>query len=101
MSKKEQEYEVCFVVYGHILSEDANIGNLDCNGTIFDSEENEWTIKDGRAYYTVTAKSPNNAYQKGYAMFETDNFQDLIIDNWTLEHVSKNDEYWYSEDITQ
>ena len=99
MDKQKNTYDVCFVVYGHILSEYADIGNLECNGTI-PNDENESTIKDGRAYYTVTANSPNDAYNKTYILFENDNFQELIIDNWTLEHISQNEKYWYTEDIS-
>ena len=32
-------------------------------------------------------------------LFENDDFKELTVTDWWLEHVSIGDKYWYSEDL--
>jgi hypothetical protein len=90
-------YEVAFVIYGYITHEDDDIGPTECNG--FTKQNNEFYLKDGRIYYNITAETPEKAYEFGKQIFAADDFKDLTITDWTLEHISYNDTYWYKEDL--
>ena len=92
-----QTYEVAFVVHGYIDNEDADIGPVECNG--LQEHEHQYYLKDGRMYYNVDTASPEKAYELGRQLFENDNFKELTVTDWFLEHVSIGDKYWYKEDL--
>lgn len=50
-------------------------------------------------YATVNATSPEEAYALGRQRFENDDFKELTVTDWCLEHVSFGDKYWYKEDL--
>lgn len=93
-----REYTVVFVVKGHLDDPDDSIGMLECNGTI-ENESHQFEIKDGRAYYHVTANTPEEAYLIAKDIFENDAFGNLIIDETCLEHVELDNDTWYIEDL--
>ncbi|MDO4650844.1 MAG: hypothetical protein Q4B26_19585 [Eubacteriales bacterium] len=94
-----QQYEVAFVVEGYVeLDHDANIGVVECTGLTRD-DNTVYYLQDGRAYYTVEADSPEEAYAKAETLFEADDIGALQITSSYLEHVSKGDQYWYEEDL--
>ena len=92
-----QTYEVAFVVHGYVNNEDADIGPVECNG--LQEYEHQYHLKDGRMYYNINASSPEKAYELGGQLFENDDFQELTVTEWFLEHVSIGDKYWYKEDL--
>lgn len=92
-----QTYEVAFVVHGYVDNEDADIGPVECNG--FREYEHQYYLKDGRMYYNIDASSPEKAYELGRQLFENDDFKELTVIEWFLEHVSIDDKYWYKEDL--
>lgn len=94
---KSESYEVAFVIDGYVTTKDSDIGNIECNGFIF--QDNVYILKDGRLYYTVKATSPTEAYYKGVSLYQNDNLGDLIETRCGLEHVSKGDKYWYKGDL--
>ena len=94
---KSESYEVAFVIEGYVTKEDSDIGNIECNGFIF--QDNVYILKDGRLYYTVKATNPTEAYYKGLSLYQDDNFGDLIETRWDLEHISKGDKYFYKGDF--
>lgn len=90
-------YEVAFVVQGFVANNVANIGPVECNG--LQKDEHHYYLKDGRMYYNINATSPEKAYALGRQRFENDDFKDLTVTDWYLEHVSIGDKYWYKEDL--
>ena len=92
-----QTYEVAFVVHGYIDNEYDDIGLIECNGLY--KHENVYYLKDGRMYYAVNAPTPDKAYEFGKQLFEDDDFRNLTITDWCLEHVSAGEKYWYKEDL--
>lgn len=92
-----QTYEVAFVVHGYVDNEDADIGPVECNG--LREYKHQYYLKDGRMYYNVDASSPEKAYELGRQLFENDDFKELTVTEWFLEHVSISDKYWYKEDL--
>lgn len=96
-------YEVAFVVYGYIEEIDAPIGNVECNGTIQETD-GRFHLKDGRAYFSVVANSPEEAYGKAANLFDDMDVGDCTVIDSKLEHISqpfdgKVDKYWYEEDL--
>ena len=47
----------------------------------------------------IDASSPEKAYVLGRQLFENDDFKELTVTDWFLEHVSIGDKYWYKEDL--
>lgn len=92
-----KSYEVAFVVHGYVANTVADIGPVECNG--LQKDEHQYYLKDGRMYYNIDATSPEKAYALGKQRFENDDFKDLTITGWYLEHVSIGDKYWYKEDL--
>lgn len=90
-------YEVAFVVHGYVANTVADIGPIECNG--LQKDEHQYYLKDGRIYYNIDATSPKKAYALGRQRFENDDFKDLTVTDWCLEHVSFGDKYWYKEDL--
>ena len=90
-------YEVAFVVQGYVANAVANIGPVECNG--LRKNEHHYYLKDGRMYYNINATSPEKAYALGKQLFENDDFKDLTVTDWWLEHVSLGGNYWYKEDL--
>lgn len=90
-------YEVAFVVHGHVANDVADIGPVECNG--LRKDEHQYYLKDGRMYYNIDATSPEKAYALGRQLFENDDFKELTVTDWWLEHVSLGDNYWYKEDL--
>jgi len=79
-------YEVAFVVHGYVANTVADIGPIECNG--LQKDEHQYYLKDGRMYYNVNATSPKKAYALGRQRFENDDFKELTVTDWCLEHVS-------------
>ena len=96
----EEEYEVAFVVRGYVDNQDDEIGNLECNGTIFSEDRLGYEIRDGRMYYLVPAENPKEAYTKGLDLLKSEDFQKLHIVDTELEHVSRGDQYWYMPELS-
>ena len=93
-------YEVAFVIRGYVDNIDDDIGVIECNGTVpSDIDDEKFVIKDGRLYYTIKASSPQLAYEKAKIQFENEDLKQLHLTDWTLEHVSRNNQYWYKEDL--
>lgn len=90
-------YEVAFVVQGFVANAVADIGPVECNG--LQKDEHQYYLKDGRIYYNINATSPEKAYALGRQRFENDDFKDLTVTDWCLEHVSFGDKYWYKADL--
>ncbi|WP_029732296.1 replication/maintenance protein RepL [Dorea sp. AGR2135] len=90
-------YEVAFVVQGYVANTVADIGPIECNG--LQKDEHHYYLKDGRMYYNINATSPEKAYALGRQLFENEDFKDLTVTDWCLEHVSFGDKYWYKEDL--
>lgn len=90
-------YEVAFVVHGFVANTVADIGPIECNG--LQKDEHHYYLKDGRMYYNINATSPEKAYALGRQLFENEDFKDLTVTDWCLEHVSFGDKYWYKEDL--
>lgn len=99
----ENVYEVAFVVCGYIEKEDDCIGDIECNGATKGNDEN-FHLKDGRAYFSVVANSPEEAYWKAIDLFDDMDVGDCTIVDSKLEHISQSfengaDKYWYEEDL--
>lgn len=95
-------YEVAFVIEGYIDNIDDDIGVIECNGTVpSDIDDSKFVIRDGRLYYNIEALSPQSAYEKAKIQFESEDLKQLHLTDWTLEHVSMNDTYWYKEDLPE
>lgn len=90
-------YEVAFVVQGYVANTVADIGPVECNG--LQKDGHQYYLKDGRIYYNINATSPEKAYALGRQRFENDDFKDLTVIDWCLEHVSFGDKYWYKADL--
>ena len=90
-------YEVAFVVHSYVANTVADIGPVECNG--LQKDEHHYYLKDGRMYYNIDATSPEKAYALGKQLFENDDFKELTVTNWKLEHVSLGDTYWYAENL--
>lgn len=90
-------YEVAFVVQGFVANSVADIGPVECNG--LRKDEHQYYLKDGRMYYNIDATSPEKAYALGKQLFKNDDFKELTVTDWKLEHVSLGDKYWYKEDL--
>ena len=90
-------YEVAFVVQGYVANNVANTGHVECNE--LRKDEHQYYLKDGRMYYNIDATSPEKAYALGGQLFENDDFKELTITDWCLEHVSLGDTYWYTENL--
>ena len=50
------EYEIVFVVYGNVLSEDADIGDIEVRGFV-KTEDGGYALKDGRLWFSVESNS--------------------------------------------
>ena len=50
------EYEVVFVVYGNVSSEDADIGDIEVSGFV-KTEDGGYALKDGRLWFSVESNS--------------------------------------------
>ena len=92
------EYEVVFVVYGNVLSEDADIGDIEVSGFV-KTENGEYALKDGRLWFSVETSSLEEAYEKGEELLEQANVGVCNITETNLEHIWSNDIYWYKEDL--
>ena len=90
-------YEVAFVVHGYVANTVADIGPVECNGLRQDGHH--YYLNDGRMYYNIDTTSPKKAYTLGKQLFENDDFKELTVTDWELEHVSLGDKYWYKEDL--
>ena len=94
-----EKYEVAFVVYADIPEKDSSIGDLECSGTL--KSYNCYSLRDARMYFTISAETPKEAYEKGIAKMQSEDadFGVAVVEDWCLEHVSCGDKYWYKEDL--
>lgn len=102
MEQLLNDYEVVFVVNGSIKYEDDDIGEVECNGVI--KEDDNFILKDGRAFFTIQANTPEEAYVKASELFEDMDVGKCEIYDSRLEHISLeldkgNEQYWYMGDL--
>lgn len=97
---KEKKYEVSFVVYGYTEESLAPIGSAEASDE-YKNEDGTFSLVDCRANYCIRATSPEAAYNKAVDKFEEDDFGELEITDWNLEHVYResDDRYWSIEEL--
>ena len=100
MKNEKKKYKVSFVIEGYIMDEIAHIGSAEAND-VYANKNGTFSLVDCRANYSISATSPEKAYQEAKKLFEEDDFKELHIESWRLEHIycEYNDKYWYKEDL--